>query len=78
MTHSSTNIHVREAGAVRVLIRQWEKGMANSRVTVDVSMPGGSVTFFIPMPADGSMTTYELVDQIRESLASPTIEIISD
>lgn len=78
MSASSTNIHVDQPGAPQVRIRQWERGETNSRVTVDISMPGGSVAFFIPAPTDGSSTIYDLVDRICEALANPLIEIIDN
>lgn len=78
MSASSTNIHLDEPLVPRVQIRQYERGEANSRVTVSIKVHGGDVTFFIPAPTDGSATIYDLVDRICEALANPLIEIIDN
>lgn len=78
MSASSTNIHIREPLAPKVSIRQFELGETNSRVTVNIKVHGGEVTFFIPAPNDGSKTIHAFVEEICAALANPEIEIVDN
>lgn len=75
-TSTTTNIFINEPSAPKVRIRQYELGETNSRVTVNIEVPSGSVTFFIPAPNDGSKTIHTFVEEICAALAAPIIDII--